>query len=610
MWHLRIFLYPLLIFSLGLSLSANGAQVDPLPRQIQQTFGQGQLEAAFWLPDGRLLAQTSQGPRLYDLWFRELGAPAAWGPQVDWISQTGSYFLTQGPQGLAWWDWPAGAAEPTRLGQAEGGYQGGTLRPDGAALALFRGHEVFILSGDSPSPSLLGVHGAAVASLAWNAAGDLFASADSRGEIILWEAGTFRERARLQHLPPEAFGGVGALAWWGDMLASGGDDGHLRLWSDTGEAQGDLGGHPGPIRALSWHPGGEGLASAGGFNFRGSQIRLWDTASGQTSHLMNNPAAFLQVAWNPSGTALLALSEDQLLRLWDAGGRAINTLQGYMAGVEGLDWRPDGAELASAHDDGLLRIWNPATGEVLASLQGHVAGINSVDWSPDGHLLASGGWDNQVRVWVRATGKTRSLLLGHQERVWMVKWHPGGRFLASASRDQTVRIWNAFTGEVIHILRGPQSDVNAIAWSGDGTRLAGASDDGSVWVWDAATGEALHQLSGHNRYVFTLAWRPGTDEILSGSWFDGTMRLWDAQSGRRLENFNSSRVAVVEWNPSGRLFVTADHEGMLRLWDAEEGTVVRVLKPTLGETYALAWHPGGEVFASGGADGLIRIWGE
>jgi hypothetical protein len=130
MWHLRFFLYPLLILSLGLSLSANGALRDPLPRQIQQTFGRGQLQAAFWLPDGRLLAQSNQGPRLYDLWFRELGAPAAWGPDLDWISQSGPYFLTQGPQGLRWWDWPAGAAEPTPLGQTEGTYQGGAIRPD------------------------------------------------------------------------------------------------------------------------------------------------------------------------------------------------------------------------------------------------------------------------------------------------------------------------------------------------------------------------------------------------------------------------------------------------------------------------------------------------
>ncbi|MDR2252726.1 MAG: pentapeptide repeat-containing protein, partial [Bifidobacteriaceae bacterium] len=76
-------------------------------------------------------------------------------------------------------------------------------------------------------------------------------------------------------------GGARAMAWSpdGQVLATGGEDGTLRLWDPhTGRTTNKLTGHEGPVWAVAWSPDGNTLAT-------GSQdgtIRLWDPHPGHT----------------------------------------------------------------------------------------------------------------------------------------------------------------------------------------------------------------------------------------------------------------------------------------------------------------------------------------
>jgi hypothetical protein len=64
----------------------------------------------------------------------------------------------------------------------------------------------------------------------------------------------------------------------GQQLASGADDGTLRLWEvGSGKLLGMLRGHTSTVLSLSWYADGQRIASAS----EDGTIRIWDAASGQ-----------------------------------------------------------------------------------------------------------------------------------------------------------------------------------------------------------------------------------------------------------------------------------------------------------------------------------------
>ena len=90
-------------------------------------------------------------------------------------------------------------------------------------------------------------------------------------------------------------GHVRALAWAPDgRLASGGDDGKVRIWPAGGGPPQVL-DHGGPVRALAWAPDGR-LASGGD----GGKVRIWP-AGGGPPQVLDHGETVWALAWAPDG---------------------------------------------------------------------------------------------------------------------------------------------------------------------------------------------------------------------------------------------------------------------------------------------------------------------
>ncbi|MGH3900563.1 MAG: pentapeptide repeat-containing protein, partial [Pseudonocardiaceae bacterium] len=207
---------------------------------------------------------------------------------------------------------------------------------------------------------------------------------------------------------------IGAIATihGGDILATGHDDGTVRLWDPgTGAALRTLEGHTGGVRALAADPNSGWLASAGADGV----VRLWDPGTGAALRTLEaHPSMVWALAVDPHGGWLASAGDDGVVRLWDPGtGAALRALEGHTDWVRALAADPHGGWLASAGADGVVRLWDPGTGAALRALEGHTDWVRALAADPNSGWLASAGADGVVRLWDPGTGTALRTLEGH-----------------------------------------------------------------------------------------------------------------------------------------------------------------------------------------------------
>ena len=303
-------------------------------------------------------------------------------------------------------------------------------------------------------------------------------------------------------------------------------------------------------------------------------VRLWDPQTSEQLRTLTHPdevnaAAFAVL---PDGRVVLATGcDDSIARIWElipdpsspepvappAPAGAITTRDpatltghtGLVLSVAAVRLADGQVVLASGSDDGTVRLWDPQTGEQLRTLTGHTGWVWSVAAVrlADGQVvLASGSGDGTVRLWDPQT-RDPATLTGHTGSVWSVaavRLADGQVVLASGSRDGTVRLWDPQTGEHLRTLTGHTGWVRSVAAVrlADGqVVLASGSGDGTVRLWDPQTSEQLRTLT-HPDEVNAVAFAvlPDGRVVLATGCDDSIARIWElvtphAASGRGMQ---------------------------------------------------------------------------
>jgi WD40 repeat protein len=279
---------------------------------------------------------------------------------------------------------------------------------------------------------------------------------------------------------------VNALAFTskGDLLASGGSDDTVRLWSIPKVALvNTLQGHSSTVSSIAISPDGVLLAS-GSYD---RTVRLWSLPKGELTYNLVEVDSIMgvtAVAFFP-GTRFLAVGIYWAVRVWDmSNGEQKHVLQGESRRVFAIAVSPDGTRLASSgSSDGTVHLWSMPKGELAGKLEGHAASVKAVAFSPDGNLLVTGS-HKTVRVWGIPKGEKKHFLQEHSDMVNAVAVSPDGTWLASGSSDRKVCLWSMSKGELARKLEGHAAAVNAVAFSPNGKLLASADANGMILIWE------------------------------------------------------------------------------------------------------------------------------
>ena len=170
----------------------------------------------------------------------------------------------------------------------------------------------------------------------------------------------------------------------------------ILIWEvPQGKSHFTLKGHTDKVNVLAFTPNGHTLASGSD----DGTIRLWDASTG-TQILNLRSGKTHALAFSMDGKTLASISSTFSIQLWDTTtGNQLTTFKGQNGTANVLVFSTDDKILVSGGRNGTIQLWDIDTGNKLSTLKGHADWIEALVFSPDGKTFASGGHDGAIFLW-------------------------------------------------------------------------------------------------------------------------------------------------------------------------------------------------------------------
>jgi WD40 repeat protein len=270
-----------------------------------------------------------------------------------------------------------------------------------------------------------------------------------------------------------------AISQSGDLAASGGWEGTLRLWRlPEGSEVRHWQAHADSVNGIAFVDDDRQVVSAG---YDGVLARR--SVNGALLQQTTTPAPVTHMVADTATDQLLTGHSDGSVRLWQLGDfELLRSYPAHRGQVRAVAIAPGGARFASSSADGSVAILT-AGGEVQ-QLEAPPADAWTLAFSPEGDELTGGSWFRLYR-WQLDDGSLKTIPTEHLGIIKAIEYIDGGRELATISRqtDSAVYFLDAQSGEVKRRFQRHDLCGGDITVSADGRYLATTSDDASVRFW-------------------------------------------------------------------------------------------------------------------------------
>lgn len=329
----------------------------------------------------------------------------------------------------------------------------------------------------------------------------------------------------------------------GKHLATGGYKGRqIGIYSmDEGSKVRNWTGHYKFVSDLAYSPDGNLLASVG----RDGTLRVWSMVEGVPHPTIVGDNAFddlRHVEWAKDGREIIASDYHRAIYQFEVrtDGRIIQTGLTESAGINTIRVSPDDQYLATAGDGGVPLITDRVTKAVLGSVNcfGHTFDI-AFD-RPGRRVAVASGY--KLQIWDLAHCLYRSTLhVSSNPDVVALDRHPVEDKVALAygvnirkrsnqSGSPRFEIVDMTTNRVIKSMEHGKDWPSCVAFAPDGHKIVSGDEGGIARLWNANDGTRTHEIAAHDGNIVGVVLPAFANEFITCGG-DQWLRSWSMTTG-------------------------------------------------------------------------------
>jgi len=308
-----------------------------------------------------------------------------------------------------------------------------------------------------------------------------------RGALLLCTAllvaacagGPVAEPPAVIHAGVHSGGSAVSFSEDGELLASGGWEGTVRLWrTPAGSQLRYWRDHSDSVNGIAFVDHDSQVITAG---YDGLLVRR--AVSGARLASVETGSPVTHMVADSGANRVLTGHADGVVRIWQLSDftllqeRTLHRGKVMAVAMDGQSGR-----FASSGADGRVFVWTETGAE--RALQEPPVDAWTLAFSPDGHWLSGGGWFRLFR-WNLQDASLAVLSTPHHGIIKSVEYLASGDVLATISRqtDSSVYFLDPASGALLRRFQRHDLCGADIAVSADGRYLATTSDDASVRLW-------------------------------------------------------------------------------------------------------------------------------
>ncbi len=377
----------------------------------------------------------------------------------------------------------------------------------------------------------------------------------------------------------------------------------------TDEAPLTLEGHTAPACTVGFAPD-DSMVATGSDD---GTIRIWSTSEGETQMLLAGHGAVVNtVSFDPTGTLLLSVSAAGDMFEWDASTEFdVELLSRNIDGLRGARNTAAGDRIVARTDRG-LEVIEVDTGQTLADVRlpppnGAPNGgtLDRFDVSADDRLVAlPAPTSSGVEIRSLDTLNLIQTLEGPPESIFEVRFDAAVEHVVGITFAGALVRWSLDDAELLWTTPSSEERFEQFEFNPSGTIIAVPREQ-TIDLLDSATGEIIQTLTvlSHER---VLAWIDDEHFVSAGS--SGNISVWEVGSSEPQQTFSADGGSeFLRIDSNRRLLFVGRLDGSVTALSLDDGREVLVLPAHSGLVIALSLDASGERLLSAGISGTVHV---